>query len=67
MPGVRTPLEAGFFADQATIEGAALEAYKRSPAEAAKILTDHANACMRRAEKAYWELIDTLIAKYDDK
>ncbi|MDP6636793.1 MAG: C69 family dipeptidase [Phycisphaerae bacterium] len=64
---VRTPLEADFFAKQSTIEAKALAAYKRSPSEAARILTDYSNTSMQRAERAYWDLIDTLIAKYDDK
>jgi dipeptidase len=64
---VRTPIEAEFFAKQSAIEAMALQAHKRSPAEAAKILTDYSNASMIKAEQAYWELIDTLTAKYDDR
>ncbi|MDP6045940.1 MAG: C69 family dipeptidase, partial [Phycisphaerae bacterium] len=64
---VRTPLENEFFARKKTVEAAALEAHKRSPAQAAKILTDFTNASMRQAEKTYWDLIDTLTAKYEDK
>jgi len=64
---VRDPLENEFFANSRTIEAAALEAHKRSPAEAARILTEFANASMALAEKTYWDLIDKLIAKYDDR
>ncbi|MBL7219500.1 MAG: C69 family dipeptidase [Phycisphaerae bacterium] len=65
--GVRDPLEKEFFANQAAIEAKTLKAHKQSPEAATKLLTDYSNSCMERAEKAYWDLIDTLIAKYDDK
>jgi len=64
---VRTPLENEFFARKKTIEATALEAHKRSPAEAAEILTDFTNASMMRAEKAYWDLIGKLTAKHGGK
>ena len=64
---VRVPLEAELFAAQPAFEAKALEIHKRSPVEAGKFLTDYTNRCMQRAEKAYWDLIDSLIAKYDDK
>jgi len=64
---IRDPLEAEFFAGQPAIEAEALEVYKRSPLEAGEFLTDYTNRCMERAETAYWDLIDVLIAKYDDK
>ena len=64
---VRDPLEAEFFAGQAAIEAKALEMHERSPADTGKFLTDYTNNCMQRAEKTYWDLIDSLIAKYDDK
>ena len=67
LKAVRDPLEAEFFAKQPEIEAEALKSHKRSPLEAAKLLTDYTNRSMRRAEKAYWDLIDTIIAKYDDK
>ena len=67
LKGVRDPLEAEFFAGQAVFEAKALETYKRSPLDAGKLLTDYTNRSMQRAEKAYWDLIDVLIAKYDDK
>ncbi len=64
---VRDPLEAGFFTGQSALEARAIEAHKRSPAEAARLLTDYTNRCMQRAEKAYRDWIDLTIAKYDDK
>ncbi len=64
---VRVPLEAEFFAGQAAFEAKSLEIHKRSPVEAGKSLTDYTNRCMQRAEKAYWDWIDVIIAKYDDK
>jgi len=64
---VRDPLEKEFFTNQAAIETKALKAHKTSPQASIKLLTDYSNSCMERAEKAYWDLIDTLIAKYDDK
>ena len=64
---IRDPLEAEFFAGQSAIEAKSLETYKRSPLEAGKLLTDYTNRCMQRTEQAYWDLIDVLIAKYDDK
>jgi len=67
LSAIRDPLEAKFFAEQSAIEAESLEIYKRSPVEAGNFLTDYTNRCMQRAEKAYWDLIDVLIAKYDDK
>jgi len=64
---VRDPLEAEFVAGQSAFEAKALEAHKRSPPEAAKVLTDHTNRSIQQVEKAYWDLIDVLIARYDDK
>ena len=64
---IRDPLEAELFAGQSAFEAQSLQIHKRSPLEAGKVLTDYTNRCMRRAEKAYWDLIDVLIAKYDDK
>jgi dipeptidase len=64
---VRDPLEAELFAGQPAFEAKSLEIYKRSPPQAGEFLTDYTNRCMQRAEKAYWDLIDVLIAKYDDK
>ena len=65
--GVRDPLEKEFFTNQPAIEARALKAHKQSPEASIKLLTDYSNSCMERAEKAYWDLIDVLIAKYDDK
>ena len=70
MPGlkkVRDPLEAELFAAQSAFEAKSLATHKRSPLEAAKALTDYTNNCMQRAEKAYWNWIDVVIARYDDK
>jgi dipeptidase len=67
LKAVRDPLEAKFFAGQSAVEAKSLEMHKRSPSDAAEFLTDYTNGCMERAERAYWDLIDSLIAKYDDK
>jgi len=64
---VRRPMEARFFARKASVEAKAIALHKHSPARAAKFLTEYSNTSMLQAETAYWDLIDKLTAKYDDK
>ena len=63
---VQEEIEGGFFAMQSAVEMAALELYKKDPALAVKYLTNYSNDAMNRAEAAWWELSDKLVAKYDD-
>jgi len=63
---VQEEIEGGFFAMQSAVEMAALELYKKDPALAVKYLTNYSNDAMNRAEAAWWELGDKLVAKYDD-
>jgi dipeptidase len=63
---VQEEIEGGFFAMQSAVEMAALELYKKDPALAVKYLTNYSNDAMNRAEAAWWELADDLVAKYDD-
>ncbi len=64
LEAVRKPIEDGFFAAQAEVEKKAADLYKKDPAEATKFLTDYTIDCMGRAEKAWWDLNFTGIAKY---
>lgn len=64
LEAVRGPLEDEFFAKQPEIEKQAAELYKKDPAEATKFLTKYTIECMEKAEKAWWELNFTSIAKY---
>lgn len=57
-------LEDGFFAAQSDVEKKAADLYKKDPAEASKFLTDYTIGCMDKAEKAWWDLNFTSIAKY---
>ncbi|GAK60025.1 peptidase U34 dipeptidase [Candidatus Vecturithrix granuli] len=63
---VREPIEADFFMMQSAIEIAAAKAYEQDPELAKRFLTDYTNACMLRAEEAYWQLNDDLIQKYNN-
>lgn len=63
---VRDPIEAEFFIVQPAIEEVALKLYEQDPGLAKKFLTNYTNACMIRAENAYWELNDDLIQKYNN-
>jgi dipeptidase len=63
---VQEEIEGGFFAMQSAVEMAALELYKKDPVLAVKYLTNYSNDAMNRAEAAWWELGDKLVAKYDD-
>ena len=64
LKAVRDPIEDEFFARQAEIEKKAAELHAKSPAEASKFLTEYTIECMDKAEKAFWELNFTSIAKY---
>ena len=64
LEAVRNPIEDEFFKNQPEVEKKAMELYKKNPAEAEKFLTDYTIECMDKAEKAYWELNFTSIAKY---
>lgn len=54
------------FALQPAVEKAALELYKTDPALAVKYLTNYSNDLADRVVRAYWELADQLIVKYQD-
>lgn len=64
LEAVRNPIEDEFFKKQPEVEKKAAELYKESPEKATQFLTDYTIECMGKAEKAYWELNATSIAKY---
>ncbi|MCR5346619.1 MAG: C69 family dipeptidase [Fretibacterium sp.] len=64
LEAVRNPIEDEFFKNQAEVEKKASALYKEDPAKATKFLTDYTIECMDKAEKAYWNLNATSIAKY---
>lgn len=64
LEAIRNPIEDEFFKNQSEIEKKAVELYKEDPSKAEKFLTDYTIKCMDKAEKAYWELNFTSIAKY---
>jgi dipeptidase len=64
LEAVRNPIEDEFFKNQPEIEKKAAALYKEDPAKATKFLTDYTIECMAKAEKAYWDLNFTSIAKY---
>ena len=61
---VRDPLEAGFFAEQDSIDSRALELFKKNPAKAKKFLTEYSKSKMKATVKMYQELRELLITKY---
>jgi len=66
LKAVRDPIQAEFFAMQPGIEVAVLELFKRDPDLAKRFLTNYTGSCMKRAEKAYWDLDWDLIQKYNN-
>jgi dipeptidase len=55
-----------FFARQAEIEARAVELLETDPEQARKYLTEYSNASAERTVKAWWELSELLITKYND-
>lgn len=64
LEAVRNPIEDDFFKRQAEVEKQAVDLYKESPEKASEFLTKYTIECMDRAEKAYWDLNFSSIAKY---
>jgi dipeptidase len=64
LEAVRNPIEDEFFAKQAEIEKTAAGLHAQDPVKAAEFLTNYTIECMGKAEKAYWDLNFTSIAKY---
>ena len=64
LEAVRNPIEDDFFKKQAEVEKQAADLYKESPEKASEFLTKYTIECMDRAEKAYWDLDFSSIAKY---
>ena len=64
LEAVRNPIEDDFFKRQAEVEKQAADLYKESPEKASEFLTKYTIECMDRAEKAYWDLNFSSIAKY---
>ena len=64
LEAVRNPIEDDFFKKQAEVEKRAADLYKESPEKASEFLTKYTIECMDRAEKAYWDLDFSSIAKY---
>ena len=64
LEAVRDPIEDEFFKNQAEIEKKAADLFKEDPSKATQFLTDYTIECMGKAEKAYWDLNFTSIAKY---
>ena len=64
LEAVRNPIEDDFFKKQAEVEKQAADLYKESPEKASEFLTKYTIECMDRAEKAYWDLNFSSIAKY---
>jgi dipeptidase len=64
LEAVRGPIEDEFFARQPEIEKKAAELAAKDPAKASQFLTGYTIECMEKAEKAYWELNFTSLAKY---
>lgn len=64
LEAVRNPIEDEFFKNQAEVEKKAVELFKESPDKATEFLTNYTIECMDKAEKAFWDLNFTSIAKY---
>ena len=60
----RDPLEEGFFEGLAEMDRRAVELFKKSPAEAKKLLTGFSRQCMEQAVDVYRKLRAMLITKY---
>lgn len=60
----RDPVESGFFEEQAAVDARAVELLKRSPAGAAKYLTDLTVSRMEKLVKVYRDLAKKLLTKY---
>ncbi len=58
--------EGEFFAMQPAVEQAALALYNTDPKLAVTFLTNYSSDAVNRVVSAWWDLADTLIAKYSD-
>lgn len=63
---VRTPLEEAFFKELAGIDEKVLDLAKNDPAAAQKYVTEYTQSCMKKAEKAWWDLNWQLISAYNN-